>query len=184
MRACRDFDPDTALVISTREELTVGVSEGSDLENEAPLGGGNGGRGNGGGKRNGRKRAPEEVSSSIATEVEDDVKRPNRDRNRTARNKTLRHLLEGLRALDNGDFRARLTANGDPLMAEIVDVFNSVAGRHERLAEELRRVSFAVGREGNMRERVVFAASGSWNIAADAVNNMITDLVQPTTEVS
>src|SRR5207237_1405434 len=78
----------------------------------------------------------------------------------------------------------RLVPNGDPLMAEVVEVFNSVASRHERLSEELRRVSFAVGREGNMRERVMFPASGSWNIAVEAVNNLITDLVQPTTEVS
>src|SRR3954462_15666006 len=35
-----------------------------------------------------------------------------------------------------------------------------------------------------MRDGVMLPASGSWNIAADAVNNMITDLVQPTTEVS
>jgi len=45
-------------------------------------------------------------------------------------------------------------------------------------------VSFSVGREGNMRERVQLAAAGSWNVAVDAVNNLITDLVQPTTEVS
>src|SRR5205085_3737334 len=103
---------------------------------------------------------------------------------RSARDKTLRQLLEGLRALDSGDFRSRLTPNGDPLMAEVVEVFNSVASRHEHLAEELRRVSFAVGREGNMRERVNFPAAGSWNVSVEAVNNLITDLVQPTTEVS
>ncbi|HJQ19840.1 MAG TPA: HAMP domain-containing protein, partial [Gemmatimonadaceae bacterium] len=168
----------------------MGVSEGP-MDKETPLGGGNGGnggRGNGG-KRNGaRRRQPADISANEATDVMDQdvpAPRPDRDRgSRITRNRTLRQLLEGLRSLDNGDFRARLSTNGDPLMAEIVEVFNSVASRHERLADELRRVSFAVGREGNMRERVVFAASGSWNVAVDAVNNMITDLVQPTTEVS
>ena len=112
-------------------------------------------------------------------------KRPKEKRVRNdKRGRALRHLLQGLHSLDNGDFRARLTGNGDPLMAEIVDVFNSVAEKHERLSEELRRVSFSVGREGNMRERVVFAGQGNWAVAADAVNNLITDLVQPTSEVS
>ncbi|HMC57434.1 MAG TPA: HAMP domain-containing protein, partial [Gemmatimonadaceae bacterium] len=170
----------------------MGVSEGSNVDKETPIGGGNGGRDNGGdggdgGKRNGgRKRPPADMSSGgVATdELEEQAARPNRDRSRNTRNKTLRQLLEGLRALDQGDFRTRLTPNGDPLMAEVVEVFNSVATRHERLADELKRVSFSVGREGNMRERVVFPAAGSWNVAVDAVNNMITDLVQPTTEVS
>src|SRR5687767_13018044 len=35
-----------------------------------------------------------------------------------------------------------------------------------------------------MRERIQLSATGSWGIAVDAVNNLITDLVQPTTEVS
>jgi HAMP domain-containing protein/CheY-like chemotaxis protein/signal transduction histidine kinase len=111
--------------------------------------------------------------------------RPRRERvRRSSRDKTLKQLLEGLRAIDVGDFRVRLTPNGDPLMAEVVEVFNSVASRHERLSDELRRVSFAVGREGNMRERLEFDETGSWAVMADSVNNLITDLVQPTTEVS
>src|SRR5436189_8193 len=47
-----------------------------------------------------------------------------------------------------------------------------------------KETPIAGGREGNMRERVMFPAAGSWNTSVDAVNNLITDLVQPTTEVS
>ena len=168
----------------------MGVSKGPEFEQETPIAGGrgSGGGGNGGRRNGGRKKA---VAADVATDVETkrggegEEERSRRDRStRITRNKTLRQLLEGLRALDNGDFRSRLTANGDPLMAEVVEVFNNVASRHERLAEELRRVSFAVGREGNMRERVTFSAAGSWNVSVEAVNNLITDLVQPTTEVS
>jgi HAMP domain-containing protein/CheY-like chemotaxis protein/signal transduction histidine kinase len=157
----------------------VGVSDRPQIDKETPI---NGGRANGG--RKGRKRAaPADVL--VAEHDVESTGKPRRDRgHRNSRDHTLRQLLEGLRSLDSGDFRARLTANGDPLMADVVEVFNSVASKHERLADELRRVSFAVGREGNMRERVLFAAGGNWNVAVDAVNNLITDLVQPTTEVS
>jgi HAMP domain-containing protein/CheY-like chemotaxis protein/signal transduction histidine kinase len=141
------------LVISIREDLTVGVSDSTDRV-------------------------------TTDREIVQRPKKEKKERGRPGRDKTLRQLLEGLRAIDAGDFRTRLTPNGDPLMAEVVEVFNSVASKHERLSEELRRVSFAVGREGNMRERVQFPATGSWNVMGEAVNNMITDLVQPTTEVS
>jgi HAMP domain-containing protein/CheY-like chemotaxis protein len=175
---------DAPLVISIREGLTVAVSKGPEFEHETPIAGGSGsgGRRNGGGRK---KVAAADVAIDTETEREAEAGRPDTERGaRKHRNKTLRQLLEGLRALDNGDFRTRLTPNGDPLMADVVEVFNSVASRHERLSEELRRVSFAVGREGNMRERVTLPAAGSWNTSVEAVNNLITDLVQPTTEVS
>jgi HAMP domain-containing protein/signal transduction histidine kinase/CheY-like chemotaxis protein len=171
----------------------VGVSDRPDLPTTSAKGRGNGARRSGP-----RKRAnPDaEAGAGAATEIERDVlvdrevaapprkRGGNRGGERDHRNRTLRQLLEGLQALDAGDFSTRLTPNGDPLMAEVVHVFNSVASKHEQLSAELRRVSFSVGREGNMRERVVFAGPGTWSSSAEAVNNMITDLVQPTTEVS
>ena len=48
-------------------------------------------------------------------EVTPPPRNSNRERSkRTARNKTLRELLQGLQAIDSGDFRTRLTPNGDP----------------------------------------------------------------------
>ncbi|MDQ3951111.1 MAG: HAMP domain-containing protein, partial [Gemmatimonadota bacterium] len=90
-----------------------------------------------------------------------------------------------MRAVDGGDFAARLQANGDPLVAEVVEAFNRVAGKHQRLTEEMVRVSQSVGREGRMRDRVALAgASGAWAVSVDAMNNLITDLAQPTAEVA
>ena len=87
--------------------------------------------------------------------------------------------------MDSGDFSVRLAPNGDPLMAELVLVYNSVAERHGRLTEELVRVSSSVGREGKMRDRAsIGPASGQWSVAIDSVNSLITDLVQPTSEVA
>jgi HAMP domain-containing protein/CheY-like chemotaxis protein/signal transduction histidine kinase len=94
-------------------------------------------------------------------------------------------LLSGLRAVNAGDFSVRLVANGDPLMADIIDVFNSVVQRQARLVDEITRVSLSVGREGKMRDRISLSgAGGQWMAAVESVNSLITDLVQPTSEVS
>ncbi|HEY6828638.1 MAG TPA: HAMP domain-containing protein [Gemmatimonadaceae bacterium] len=87
--------------------------------------------------------------------------------------------------MNAGDFSIELTPNGDPLMAEIIDVFNNVVQKQSRLADEITRVSNLVGREGKMSERIsVAGVSGQWMTTVDAINNLITDLAQPTTEVS
>ena len=70
-------------------------------------------------------------------------------------------------------------------MAEIIDAFNNVTQKSSRLVEEIGRVSTSVGREGKMRDRVSMAGiGGQWVAAMDSVNSLITDLVQPTSEVS
>ncbi len=102
-----------------------------------------------------------------------------------ARDRSLHRLLAGLRAVNAGDFSVRLAPDGDPLMTELIDVFNNVAQKQARLVEEIGRVGTSVGREGKMRDRVSMAGvGGQWVTAMDSVNNLITDLVQPTSEVS
>ncbi len=101
------------------------------------------------------------------------------------RDRSLRRLLAGLRSLDAGDFSVRLDSNGDALMSEIADIYNSVATKQGRLAEELTRVALSVGREGKMRDRATIGpAGGLWAGSVDALNSLITDLVQPTSEVA
>ncbi|MDB4878258.1 MAG: ATP-binding region ATPase domain protein [Gemmatimonadetes bacterium] len=107
------------------------------------------------------------------------------DARRGSRERSLHRLLAGLRAVNAGDFSIRLSPNGDPLMAEIIDAFNNVTQKNARLVEEIGRVSTSVGREGKMRDRVAMSGvSGQWTTAMDSVNSLITDLVQPTSEVS
>ncbi len=157
----------------------MGVSDAPDIEEATS------GRGSNGGKKTKRRRNGGRLAATpVTSDREIDLHEPMGDTGPRTRNKSLRKLLAGMRALDAGDFRVRLEPNGDPLMAEVVEVFNRVAERNQQLADELRRVSFAVGREGNMRERAHMPSSGSWAASVEAVNSMITDLVQPTTEVS
>ncbi|GAC1476943.1 MAG: HAMP domain-containing protein [Gemmatimonadaceae bacterium] len=101
------------------------------------------------------------------------------------RDRSLRKLLAGLRAVEAGDFSVRLQGNGDALMAEVVDAFNGMVDRRERLTKEMIRVASAVGRDGRMEERAnVGDAGGGWRQSVDAINTLIKDLAQPTAEVA
>ncbi|HEX9484543.1 MAG TPA: HAMP domain-containing protein, partial [Gemmatimonadaceae bacterium] len=101
------------------------------------------------------------------------------------RDRSLRRLLAGLRALDAGDFSIRLELADDPVIGELAEIFNNVATKQSRLSEELNRVALSVGREGKMRDRATIGpAGGSWAGSVDALNSLITDLVQPTSEVA
>ena len=104
---------------------------------------------------------------------------------RNNRDRELRRLLDCLRDLEAGDFRVRIEGNGDPLMADIFDTFNEIASRNERLCGEIGRVAQVVGREGRMDERAsIGPVSRGWGDTITAVNELIGDLVQPTTEVA
>jgi HAMP domain-containing protein/CheY-like chemotaxis protein/signal transduction histidine kinase len=174
----------------------VGVGEHPDyLENEEDISPAQeSGRGNGKRARrrqNGRRRgaaaeAVTDAESGVAVGREDlPERRGERPERRTSRERALTRLLAGLRAIDAGDFSVRLAPNGDPLMAELILAYNGVAERHSRLTDEIVRVAGSVGREGKMRDRATIGpASGQWAVAVDSVNSLITDLVQPTSEVA
>ncbi|HEX4681245.1 MAG TPA: HAMP domain-containing protein [Gemmatimonadaceae bacterium] len=178
-----------------------------DDEGSAPEQGERAGNGNGrnGGRRGGRKSATKNgarsrkaaaaqhaeaqdsgIGIAVASDTEEETPErvPTKDR-RASRERSLHRLLAGLRAVNAGDFSVRLAPNGDPLLAEIIDVFNNVVQKQARFVDELGRVSTSVGREGKMRDRVSMAGvGGQWMLAAESVNSLITDLVQPTSEVS
>jgi HAMP domain-containing protein len=144
--------------------------------------------GRGKGKKNGKKRAA--AAASMRGEVEVPVESGGstatvtKDR-RASRERSLHRLLAGMRSMNSGDFSVRLTPNGDPLMAEIIDAFNLLADKRSRFTDELVRVSNSVGREGNMRDRFTMGVvGGAWATSVEAINGLIQDLGQPTSEVS
>jgi HAMP domain-containing protein/CheY-like chemotaxis protein/signal transduction histidine kinase len=167
----------------------VGVGETPETvdreSNQPPIS--NGGETAGDGARGKRSAGARRRASHAEVEVPlspPRKSRPSRNR-RTSREQSLNRLLAGLRSVNAGDFTVQLAANGDPLMADVIEVFNSVVLKQNRLVDEITRVSNSVGREGKMGDRVVMTGSaGQWATAVDSVNSMITDLVQPTSEVS
>ncbi|HEX6590225.1 MAG TPA: HAMP domain-containing protein, partial [Longimicrobiales bacterium] len=97
----------------------------------------------------------------------------------------LETLLTALRALEHGEFDVRLDLEDDPILIEIADAFNGIAARNERLCNEVARVSTTVGREGQMSDRASIGdVSGGWAQTVSSLNTLITDLIQPTTEVA
>ena len=96
-----------------------------------------------------------------------------------------RALLEALQAFRRGDFSVRLPADGSGVGGKIADAFNDIVGMNQWTAEHLSRVSQAVGQEGRLAQRAPMpAALGGWADTVQAVNNLIDDLVRPTTEMA
>src|SRR5690242_429023 len=92
------------------------------------------------------------------------------------------HVLAALIAFKKGDFSVRLPVNQIGLAGKIADVLNDIFELNENMANELGRVSTAVGKEGRIGQRAALtAASGSWGACVESVNSLISDLVQPST---
>ncbi len=99
----------------------------------------------------------------------------------------LRTLLEALLAANRGDFAVRIDVPpADGILGRIASAFNDVMTKNALLANEITRVERVVGREGRMMERVSLGegARGEWEKSVSAINALIGDLVQPTTEVA
>ena len=93
-------------------------------------------------------------------------------------------VLATLIAFKKGDFTARMPVNQIGLAGKIADVLNDIFELNENMANELARVSTAVGKEGRISQRASLTGSGSWNSCVDSVNSLISDLVQPSTEIA
>src|SRR6185437_1783453 len=96
-----------------------------------------------------------------------------------------RQLLEALIALRDGNFEVRLPSDLTGVSGKIADAFNGIAQVTDRRARETARVSRAVGKEGKLKQRMsVPGALGGWADEVAAINELIDDLVWPTTEVT
>ena len=96
-----------------------------------------------------------------------------------------RQLVSALRALRRGDFSVRLPEEVDGVDGEIASLFNEVVSINEEMTQEFERLSKVVGKEGKITQRGrVKNARGGWESAVRSVNELIEDMVQPTTEVA
>jgi len=94
-------------------------------------------------------------------------------------------LLKALLAFRRGDFSVRLSPNLSGLDGKIADAFNEVLETSQSLARELERINFTVGTEGRLSQRAnIGDVAGSWKDSVENVNNLITNLVHPTSETA
>ena len=85
----------------------------------------------------------------------------------------------------SGDFSVRLPAGWSGIYGKIADAFNDVLTMNEHRARETARVSYVVGRQGRLKQRLTLAGLvGGWAAEVEALNTLMDDLVRPTTEVT
>ncbi len=97
----------------------------------------------------------------------------------------LEDLLEALQAARSGDFSVRLTGRRRGILGELAAAYNGLIETNTRMTKELQRVGRVIGREGRMTERATLGpVGGSWETSMDSINDLIDDLVRPTTEVA
>ena len=94
-------------------------------------------------------------------------------------------VLAGLQTMRDGDFSARLPGSWTGLPGKIADTFNEIVAANQQMAQELKRIGQAVGKEGKTRERTRFHESrGAWGEMETSVNTLVEDLLRPTAEVT
>jgi HAMP domain-containing protein/CheY-like chemotaxis protein/signal transduction histidine kinase len=87
-------------------------------------------------------------------------------------------------AVKAGDFSVRLPVDRTGMEGKIWDALNEIISLNQRQARELERLSEVVGRQGKLRQRATLpSASGEWASSMEAVNALITHLVQPWADV-
>jgi len=94
-------------------------------------------------------------------------------------------ILASLQSMRNGDFSVRLPGTWVGLSGKIADTFNEIVAANQHMAQELKRVGQAVGKQGKTRERTRFHESrGDWGEMEVSVNTLVEDLLRPTAEVT
>jgi HAMP domain-containing protein/signal transduction histidine kinase/DNA-binding response OmpR family regulator len=93
-------------------------------------------------------------------------------------------LLSVLTALKNGDFDVRMSPAKTGVAGKVADALNEIIASNQRMRDELTRVYKTVAIDGRITQRASLPnAVGGWQVCVDAVNQLITDLVQPPTEM-
>src|ERR1700728_1250616 len=94
-------------------------------------------------------------------------------------------VLASLQSMRDGDFTVRLPGTWVGLAGKVADTFNRTAAANQHMAQELKRVGQAVGKQGKTRERARFHESrGAWGEMEGSVNTLVEDLLRPTAEVT
>jgi HAMP domain-containing protein/signal transduction histidine kinase/CheY-like chemotaxis protein len=94
-------------------------------------------------------------------------------------------LLNALISLRKGKSGVRLPAEWTGVAGKVADAFNEVVELNERMAEELARLSRVVGKEGKLSQRLnLTEQQGFWQESAASVNDLIENLVHPTSETA
>ncbi|WP_235427288.1 HAMP domain-containing protein [Cohnella kolymensis] len=93
-------------------------------------------------------------------------------------------LLNALMAMKKGDFSYRMPYDQTGMSGKVADLFNEIMDYQESLVNEVETVARVVGKEGKLSRRFVHKnIGGSWDTVTEALNGLVVDLIQPTSEM-
>jgi signal transduction histidine kinase/HAMP domain-containing protein/DNA-binding response OmpR family regulator len=96
-----------------------------------------------------------------------------------------RELLRVLVAVKKGDFSVRMPVEQTGIAGKIADALNDIIELNQNMTAEFNRIGKVVGKEGKITQRAsIGVTNGAWGDCIDSVNDLITDLVQPTSETA
>jgi Signal transduction histidine kinase len=96
-----------------------------------------------------------------------------------------RTLLRTLTSMKKGDFKVRMPVELTGSAGKIADTLNEILELSERTAGEVEKIAAVVGKDGKLNQRAqIPVAGGQWVVIAESVNSLVSDLVQPTNEIS
>jgi len=94
-------------------------------------------------------------------------------------------LLSALTKFKSGDFSVRLPEEWAGTAGKISRAFNDAAKTVEDISEEFKSIVKLVSKEGKIDERVNSShLNGGWKTQVELINTLITNLVQPMSEMS
>jgi HAMP domain-containing protein/CheY-like chemotaxis protein/signal transduction histidine kinase len=103
----------------------------------------------------------------------------------TSPDESLRDLLKAMQSVQAGDFSARVSGDWEGVHGKLADAFNDIIAANERMASELERIGYGVGKQGKTRQRFSLGGrGGAWESMEVSVNALIEDLLWPTQDVT
>jgi HAMP domain-containing protein/CheY-like chemotaxis protein/signal transduction histidine kinase len=97
----------------------------------------------------------------------------------------IRDLLKAMQSVQAGDFSARVSGDWEGVHGKLADTFNDIIAANERMASELERIGYGVGKQGKTRQRFSLGGrGGAWANMEVSVNALIEDLLWPTQDVT
>src|SRR5690606_30066446 len=92
-----------------------------------------------------------------------------------------RELLRVLTEVKNGNFSVRMPFDQIGLSGKVCDTVNEIISLNEKMIQEYTKAGQIIGKQGKLNQRIELPnARGSWSHGDESLNNLISDLVQPT----
>ena len=94
-------------------------------------------------------------------------------------------LYKLLLSVKNGDFSVRFPVEKVGLPGKFCDALNDIIEMNQQLVQEIGKAQDVIGKRGKFTQQVQLkGAKGDWAECTDSINTLISDLVQPTTQIA